>query len=91
MASVLIIIASISVVTYVVVTIMIYDYLKKAGEKVSLLWLRLFMIKNTSRYKKLTKEKTGKTGPLYYIWIASINLALICVIILFSKFPGILS
>ncbi len=86
MATTLIIIAAISVVLYITSTIMIYDYLKKAGEKVSFLWLRLFMISNTSKYKKLTREKTGKTGPLYYIWIISINMALICVIILFSKF-----
>ena len=88
MASTLIFIASISVVLYVVATIMIYDYLKKTGEKVSLLWVRFFMISNVSKYKKLTKKKTGKIGPLYYIWVASINLALICVIILFSKFQN---
>ncbi len=82
----LIIIAAVSVVLYIVSTIMIYDYLMKAGEKGSFLWLRFSMIPNVGKYKKLTLEKTGKTGPLYYIWIASINLALICVIILFSKF-----
>ncbi|MCK5005695.1 MAG: hypothetical protein KAS21_11425, partial [Candidatus Aminicenantes bacterium] len=71
MATTLIIIAATSVVLYVVSTILIYDYLSKSGEKVSFLWIRLFMIKNASRYKKLTREKTGKTGYLYYIWIAS--------------------
>ncbi len=86
MAITLIIIAAISVVLYIVSTIMIYDYLKKTGEKVSWLWLRFSMIPNVGKYKKLTIEKSGKTGPFYYIWIASINMALICVIILFSKF-----
>jgi len=71
---------------FTAVTIMIYDYLKKAGEKVSFLWLRSFMISNAGKYKRLTREKTGKTGPLYYIWIASINLALICIIITFLTF-----
>ena len=89
MATTLIIIAATSVVLYVVSTILIYDYLSKSGEKVSFLWIRLFMIKNASRYKKLTREKTGKTGYLYYIWIASINLALICFILLVSKFPNL--
>ena len=88
MTSALIMIASISVVTYIVVTIMIYDYLRKAGEKVSFLWMRIFMIKNAGRYKKLTKEKTGETGPLFYWWVISINLAFVCVIILFSGFKG---
>ena len=89
MATTLIIIAATSVVLYVVSTILIYDYLSKSGEKVSFLWIRLFMIKNASRYKKLTREKTGKTGYLYYIWLASINLALICFILLVSKFPNL--
>lgn len=86
MASTLIVIAAISVVLYIASTIMIYDYLKIAGEKVSFLWLRMFMIKNAGRYKELSREKSGKTGYLYYIWIASINLALICFILLVSQF-----
>lgn len=89
MATTLIIIAAISVVLYVASTIMIYEYLRKAGEKVSFLWLRMFMIKNAGRYKELTREKSGKTGYLYYIWIASINLALICFILLVSKFQNL--
>lgn len=90
MATFLISIAVLSVIVCVVTTILIYNYLKNAGEKVSFLWLRLFMISNVSRYKKLTKERTGKTGPLFYAWIISINLALICVIILFAQYPKIL-
>jgi len=86
MASTLIIIAAVSVVLYITSTIMIFDYLRKAGERGSFLWIRFAMIPNVNKYKKITNEKTGKTGPLYYIWIASINLALICVIILFSRF-----
>jgi len=86
MATFLIIIAAISIVLYIVSTIMIFDFLKKAGEKGSFLWIRFAMIPNVNKYKKISTEKTGKTGLLYYIWIVSINLALVCVIILFSKF-----
>ena len=86
MATTLIIIAATSVVLYVVSTILIYDYLRKSGEKVSFLWIRLFMIKNASRYKKLTREKTGLR---FYIWVVSINLTLICFILLVSKFPNL--
>ena len=69
-----------SVIVYVVSTLMIYSYLKDKGEKVSFLWLRLFMISYANRYKKLTKNETGKVGYLFYIWIVSINVALISAI-----------
>jgi hypothetical protein len=71
----------ISVIVYVVSTIMIYGYLKAKGEKVSFIWLRLFMISYANRYKKLTKKETGKIGYLFYVWIISINVALICAIL----------
>ena len=70
-----------SVIVYVVSTIMIYSYLKDKGEKVSFLWLRLYMISYANRYKKLTKNETGKVGYLFYIWIVSINVALISLLL----------
>ena len=71
-----------SVIVYVVSTLMIYSYLKDKGEKVSFLWLRLFMISYANRYKKLTKNETGKVGYLFYLWIVSINVALISAILI---------
>ena len=70
-----------SVIVYVVSTLMMYNYLKDKGEKVSFLWLRLYMISYASRYKKLTKNETGKVGYLFYIWIVSINVALISLLL----------
>lgn len=69
-----------SVIVYVVSTVMIYAHLKDRGEKVSFLWLRFFMISYTNRYKKLTKNETGKVGYLFYMWIISVNVALISAI-----------
>jgi len=77
MQNLLISIGIISVIVYVVSTLMIYSYLKDKGVKVSFLWLRLFMISYASRYKKLTKNETGKVGYLFYFWIVSVNVALI--------------
>jgi len=71
-----------SVIVYVVSTVMIYDHLKDRGEKVSFLWLRLFMISYANRYKKLTKNETGKVGYLFYLWLVSINVALISAILI---------
>lgn len=70
-------------VVFVVTTIMIYSYLKTNGENVSFLWLRLKMISYANKYRDITRKKTGKTGPLFYLWIISINLALICSILFF--------
>jgi len=61
---------------------MIYNCLKGRGEKVSSLWIKFFMISYANRYKKLTKKETGKVGNLYYIWLISINIVLVCVILL---------
>jgi hypothetical protein len=70
-----------SVIVYVVSTVMIFSHLKDRGEKVSFLWLRLYMISYANRYKKMTKNETGKVGYLFYVWIISINLALISAIL----------
>ena len=69
-----------SILAYIVSTVMIYSYLKDRGENVSFLWLRLFMISNANRYKKITKKETGKVGYLFYMWIISVNVALISAI-----------
>jgi len=75
-----------SVIVYVVSTVMIYVHLKDRGEKVSFLWLRLFMISYANRYKKLTKNETGKVGYLFYLWIISVNVALFSAILVLFIF-----
>jgi hypothetical protein len=61
----------------VAVTLIIYDNLRKRGNPVGFLWLRLMAPAYAFRYKKITRSETGKTGPLFYHWILSINLALV--------------
>ena len=43
----------------------------------SFLWLRFFAPKYASQYKRLTTKETGRTGPLFYHWLVSINAALV--------------
>ena len=81
METIFIFLGILSVIIFIVTTIMIYSYLKDKGEKVSFLWLRLFMISYANKYKKITKQETGKTGYLFYVWIISINIALISAIL----------
>lgn len=82
MQTVFIFIGLISVIVFIVSTIMICSYLKDRGEKVSFLWIRVLMISYAIKYKKLTKKETGRTGYLFYLWIISINVVLFSFIIL---------
>jgi len=65
----------------VAVTLIIYDNLRKRGNPVGFLWLRLMAPAYAFRYKKITRSETGKTGTLFYHWILSINLALVFAVI----------
>jgi len=80
MSDILLGLALVFVGVFVIFAIMIVNEVSKRGVKISFLWLRLYIIKYIHEYRKLTKEETGKVGPLYYPCIISVNLALICAI-----------
>jgi hypothetical protein len=67
---------------HITATIMIYEALRKRGLKVSFIFLRLLAPKYASQYKEITRKETGRTGPLFYHWIVSINTALVAAILL---------
>ena len=62
---------------HIVTTLLIYDALRKRGMNPSFLWLRLMIISFANRYKTITRQETGKVGPLFYHWLISINTALV--------------
>jgi len=66
---------------YVISSIAIIDYLSKRGVKINWILLRLMIIPYVDKYRKLTKKEDGKTGKLYYVWLGSVNLALVCFIL----------
>ncbi len=55
-------------------------YLKSRGERVNWLLLRLQWFRHMSRYRELTIEAEGETGPLLRLYITSMITALILVI-----------
>jgi len=77
---ILIIVAVVAAFYHVAATMLIYGNLRRRGMPVSFLWLRLFAPKYASQYKSLTTRETGKTGPLFYHWVVSINAALVAAV-----------
>jgi len=71
------ILAMACVIWNVATSIVIYENLRRRGIRVSFLWLRLMAPFYAHRYRKITREEIGRTGPLYYHWIVSINSALV--------------
>ena len=70
-------VAACSLIWYLVTTMLIYENLRRRGQKVSFLWLRVLAPRYASRYKEITKRETGRVGVLFYHWVVSINLALV--------------
>ena len=73
-------IAAIALIWFIVIGFVICDWLSERSYKVNYVFIRLFLPLYVSQYKKLTIAETGKAGELYYHWIISINIALVCII-----------
>ena len=76
MESVLIVFMFVFGMIFVVLAMMMVGEVYKRGIKINIPLLRLFVLKYMSDYKRITKKETGKTGPLFYPCIISINAAL---------------
>jgi hypothetical protein len=60
---------------------MIVADLQKRGVPVSFLWLRLLILKYLHEYAKVTREQTGRVGPLFYHYVVPLNVALVLVVV----------
>ena len=80
--SVLIVLALVCAVWAVVASIAIARDLSRRGREVSVVWLRVMILKYLHEYAKATQEETGKVGPLFYHYVVPLNVALVLVIIL---------
>lgn len=74
-----------SVIVFIAMTIKIYSYVKARRPKMPhFLFINFYIISYVNAYKELTREESGNVGMLYYIWLGSINIALICLLIFLS-------
>lgn len=79
----LIIIAGIAILTHVVSAISIYTFLKRRNETLaSFVLINFYIFRYIAKYKRITKQENGSVGLLYYTWLISINIALLCCILL---------
>jgi hypothetical protein len=60
-----------------VASIMITSFLDKRGIKTPFFLLRLYILRNISRYRKITVAETGRPGELYYHCVLAFNAALL--------------
>lgn len=61
----------------IVAGILICHEVGKRGVKVNYVFIKALIPFYAHRYKKMTRQETGRAGPLFYHWIISINAALV--------------
>jgi len=82
LVNLIIVFGVIAAIWHVISTIMIYDNLRKRGQKVSFLFLKFMAPIYAQQYKKIILKETDHVGNLFYNWIISINTALVAFIVL---------
>lgn len=81
LATALFVIAGGAVVWGIVAGMMIVGDLRRRGEKVSFLWIRLMLPFYVHRYQQLTRAESGRAGPLFYHFVVAFNVALAAVLV----------
>ena len=66
----------------VVAAILIASDLSRRGVSINIIWLRVMILKYLHEYSKVTREETGKVGPLFYHYVVPLNIALVVFILL---------
>jgi hypothetical protein len=81
-SSVLLGIAIVSALCGVASAVMIAGALQRRGVKVNWIWLRVLIVsKYLGQYRDITRQETGRTGPLFYSYVIGMNLALVTAIV----------
>jgi len=73
MSTIFLVLALMSIVWGIVTSIMITSFLSRRGIKINYLFLRLFIFKYVSQYRKITMEETGKPGPVVLLIDSSVE------------------
>lgn len=74
----------------VVALILMIRHIESRGVKINWIWLRALTPRYVDQYRKLTRQETGKVGPLFYHFIAGFGSALIFALLLIINNAGML-
>ena len=80
--TVLVAMALLCAVWAVTASILIARDLARRGQPVSILWLRVMILKYLGQYARITQEETGRVGPLFYHYVIPLNIALVIAVLL---------
>ena len=72
--------AGICVIWAIVAAILLTVDLDRRGIKTPFPFIGALLFRNLGLYKKMTLEKRGKVGLLYYSYVIPINLALVFIV-----------
>jgi hypothetical protein len=80
-SDILLAVAIVSVLWGVASAVLIAEALHKRGVKVNWVFLRfLILSKYLGQYRDITRQETGRSGPLFYSYLIAMNLALVTAI-----------
>ena len=77
MSTVFIVLALIYVACGIAAAMMIASFLSKRSVEINYVFIRLFIFGYVGQYRRVTTEESGKSGPLFYMFVASWILALV--------------
>jgi hypothetical protein len=81
MSTLFFVLALVSLASGILFMIMITSNLSGRGIKINYFLLRLYIIKYVNQYRNITREESGRPGPLFYPCIASMCLVLFFAVI----------
>jgi hypothetical protein len=80
-SDILLVVAIVSALWGVASAVLIAEALRKRGVKINWVFLRfLILSKYLGQYRDITRQETGRTGPLFYSYVVAMNLALVLAI-----------
>ena len=77
MSTPLFLLALLSVLVNIVLSILIVHELRKRGVKINYFLIKLLLPRYAHQYKQITMAENGAVGGIFYGWLISINAALV--------------
>jgi len=80
MSASFLVLAILSALWGVMSSIIIVSLLSKHGIRINYIFFRVLMLEYIHQYRKITVQESDRTGPWFYSFVISMNLALVLTI-----------